>query len=61
MFALLADPVQQLWGEKPVILLSAKISLTNLYITSIDVPLYGFLVVIMNCLLSNSTTTFHCE
>ena len=28
---------------------------------SIDAPLYGFLVLIMSCLISNRTTTFHLE
>ena len=40
-----------------MILLSPRISLNHLSIVSINVPLYGFLVVIMSCLLSNRTTT----
>ena len=47
-FALLVEAARQLWGEKSIILFSIKISLTNLFIVSIDAPLNGFLSVIMS-------------
>ena len=60
MFALLVDAARQLRQEKLITFLSGKIFL-HFCIVSIDTPLYGFLGIIMTCLLSNLTNTFHCQ
>ena len=44
-----------------MVLFLVKFSLTHFWIVSIDAPLYGFLVVIMSCLLAYLTPAFYCE
>ena len=46
--ALLIASVSQLWGENSPILLNVKIPLTHLLIIPVDVPLNGFLSIIMS-------------
>ena len=46
--ALLIDSAWWLWGENSTILFSVKISLTHLLIIPVDVPLNGFLSIIMS-------------
>ena len=48
-----------MWRKTNYIIISNFLSLP--LAKSIDAPLYGFLVLIMSCLISNHTTTFHLE
>ena len=59
VFVLLEDAVQNLREEKPMIILSTKISLAHLSMESRDSPLFDSFVVITRCILSISTTSFH--
>ena len=60
MFPLLADPAWQLEGEKPIFIIANK-DFFDINLVLTDAALYGFLVVIISCLLSNRTTTFYDE
>ena len=52
MFPLLADPAWQLEGDKPNFIIANK-DFFDINLVSTDAALYGFLVVITSCLLSN--------
>ena len=53
VFVLLVDAARKLRGEKQIIVLLAQIYLTHLFLVSVDISLYGFLVLKISCLLSN--------